>query len=81
MPTSRTDVRVKCPFYQYDEGSSRIHRITCEGIVDGSTLILNYRYKKDFRIQLDTFCCEYFDRCEVYRMLMQKYQEAGGAEC
>ena len=77
MPTSRTDTRVKCPFYLYDEcyKKKRTHRIICEGLIDGSTLVLNYRYQKDFRIQLDTFCCEFFDRCEVYRMLMQKYEE------
>ena len=78
MPTSRTDTRVQCPFYRYDEcyEKTRIHRIVCEGIVDKSTLVLNFRYKKDFRIQLDTFCCEYFKKCEVYRMLMEKYQDA-----
>jgi hypothetical protein len=77
MPTSRTDTRVKCPFYQYDESYNKSdqHRITCEGLVECSTLVLNYRYKRDWRIQLETFCCCYFDRCEVYRMLMNKYEE------
>ena len=38
MPTSRMDARVQCPFYQYDEccRKPRIHRITCEGIVEDS---------------------------------------------
>jgi hypothetical protein len=77
MPTSRNDTRVKCPFYQYDESVDKknLRRITCEGLIDCSTLVLNYRFKRDYRIQLETFCCEYFDRCEVYRMLMQKYEE------
>lgn len=77
MPTSRTDTRVLCPFYQYDEALNRqkAYKITCEGIVDGSTLILNYRRKGDFRTQLDVFCCEHFRRCEIYRMLMEKYEE------
>ena len=77
MPTSRTDTRVKCPFYQYDEclGRRKEHRITCEGLIEDSALVLNYKYKRDFYIQLDTFCCCHFDRCEVYRMLMQKYKE------
>lgn len=77
MPTSRTDTRVLCPFYNYDENNNRsnVHRIVCEGLVDNSTLVLNYRYKKDFTIQIETFCCEYFDRCEVYQMLMKKYEE------
>lgn len=77
MPTSRNDTRVLCPFYQYDENvkKDRVRRIVCEGLIDGSTMVLNYKYKRDFHIQLDTFCCEHFDRCEVYRMLMQKYEE------
>lgn len=77
MPTSRTDTRVQCPFYQYDEsnGKSRIHRITCEGLTENSTLALNYKRKRDFNIQLETFCCIHFPKCEVYRMLMEKYEE------
>ena len=77
MPTSRADKRVRCPFYMYDEcyNKKRTYCITCEGLVDESTLTLKYKNKQDFRIQLETFCCEYFDRCEVYRMLMQKYEE------
>ena len=77
MLTSRTDTKVQCPFYQYDESfnKKKSHRITCEGLLDGSTLILNYKFKRDYRIQLDTFCCKYYNRCEVYNMLMQKYEE------
>ena len=77
MPTSRTDTRVLCPFYQYDESlnKQRAYKITCEGIVDSSTLVLSYRRKRDFQTQLDIFCCEHFSRCEIYRMLMEKYEE------
>lgn len=77
MPTSSNDVKVKCPFYQYDRCIPRknIQRIICEGIVKASTLTLNYRHTKDFHMQMETFCCQYFDKCEVYRMLMQKYEE------
>ena len=78
MPTSRMDARVQCPFYQYDEccRKPRIHRITCEGIVEDSTLVLNYKRRQDFHIQLETFCCEHYQRCEVYGMLMEKYRDA-----
>ena len=77
MPTSRTDTRVKCPFYQYDEslGKKKQHRITCEGLVEDSTLVLNFKFKQDCKIQINTFCCQHYERCEVYRMLMQKYEE------
>lgn len=78
MPTSRQDSRIRCPFYRYDEcrKKERVHRITCEGIMDDCSLILSYRLKRDFFIQMETFCCRHFDRCEVYRMLMEKYQDA-----
>lgn len=78
MPTNKDDVRVQCPFYLYSERLPRtsIQRITCEGLVDNSTLGLTYRLPQDFQIQLETFCCQYYDRCEVYRMLLEKYQDA-----
>lgn len=78
MPTSRADTRVICPFYKYDENSKKkqLYRITCEGIIEKSALILNYQRKADFLIQLETFCCEHYKRCEVYQMLMDaKYAE------
>lgn len=78
MPTSRNDTRVLCPFYQYDETlkKARVRHIVCEGLIDGSSLVLNYKFKKDFKIQLETFCCKHFARCEIYRMLMDtKYPD------
>ena len=77
MPVSRTDVRVKCPFFHFNEciPKKNIRRIICEGIVDASNLVLSYRNTQDYHMQLETYCCEYFDKCEVYRMLMEKYEE------
>lgn len=78
MPTSRNDTRVLCPFYQYDDSIStqHIHRIACEGLIPNNVIILSYKFKKDRKIQLETFCCEYFDRCEIYRMLIDaKYAD------
>lgn len=63
---------VRCPFYQFDDGR---RRITCEGLVDNSSLALIYRRKADYEAQINVFCCEYYERCEVYRMLMEKYEE------
>lgn len=74
MPTNRTDTNVLCPFYRYDSGQKL--RITCEGLVERSCLALIYQKKQDYRIQMETFCCGYYDRCEVYQMLMQKYEES-----
>lgn len=73
MPSgSFRQIEVQCPFYKYDDGKQRI---TCEGLVDRSSLVLTYLSKKDFLIQFETFCCKHYERCEVHKMLMEKYQE------
>ena len=73
MPSgSYKQIEVKCPFYKYDDGK---RRITCEGIIDDSSLALIYHNQRDYEMQIDTFCCEHYTKCEVYRMLMDKYDE------
>ena len=73
MPSgSFRQIDVQCCFYKHDDGKQRI---TCEGLVPRSSLSLSYLSKKDFLIQFETFCCKHFDKCEVYRMLMEKYEE------
>jgi hypothetical protein len=62
-----------CPFYRSDE--ARRKRIVCEGLVDKSILALAFRKRNDYDTQLGVFCCEHYKKCEVYRMLMQKYEE------
>lgn len=73
MSTSRMDKRVLCPFYHQDNAKTR--RINCEGLVDKSCISLVYRVKEDYRIQLVEFCCKHYEHCEVYQMLMRKYEE------
>lgn len=63
---------VKCPFYKFDDGK---RRITCEGIIEDSSLALIYHKKVDYETQIDVFCCEYYEKCEVYKLLMEKYEE------
>ena len=65
-------VYVRCPFYQSDDGRSRI---ICEGIGDSSSVSLHFRKKCECETQLRVFCCEHYKKCEVYRMLMEKYEE------
>lgn len=65
---------VQCPFYKFDVGD-QMRRIVCEGIVDKSTLELRFERMRDYKKQLEVFCCEYYKCCEVYRMLMEKYDE------
>lgn len=63
----------QCPFFRSDVWKQK--RINCEGIVDRSTLALTFNRKKDYEKQLGIFCCEHYKKCEVYRMLMEKYEE------
>lgn len=73
MPSgSYRQVDVQCPFFKYDDGA---RRITCEGIIDDSSLTLIYHRKCDYETQIKVFCCEYYRKCEVYRMLVDKYNE------
>lgn len=64
----------QCPFYLSDDRQRR--RIICEGIVDRSTLALTYRQRSDYDTQLGVFCCEHYQKCEIYNMLMAaKYDD------
>lgn len=63
---------VRCPFYKRDDGR---RRIVCEGIMDDSSICLTFQFDNLFKRQMETFCCEHYDRCEVYRMLIQKYED------
>ena len=73
MPSgSYKQIEVQCPFYKYDDGKQRI---TCEGLVDNSSLALIYQKKGDYEAQINVFCCEHYKKCEVYSILMAKYDE------
>lgn len=63
----------QCPFFRSDVGKQK--RISCEGIVDKSTLSLTFHRKKDYETQLSVFCCEHYKNCEIYSVLMQKYDD------
>ena len=65
-------VYVRCPFYQSDDGRSRS---VCEGVGDSSSVSLHFRKKSECETQLRVFCCDHYKKCEVYRMLMEKYEE------
>ncbi len=71
--TFKGKVDAQCPFYKYDDGKKK--RIVCEGFVDRSTVALTYYLKEDYINQLWVFCCEHYKKCEIYRALMEKYEE------
>ena len=63
---------VQCPFYRHDDGRQRI---TCEGVTDDSSLAMLFREKKGYLTQMTVFCCQNYTKCELYRLLMEKYEE------
>ncbi len=72
MPTSWNSWYVKCPFFKTDDGRSVI---VCEGICDGCNVKLAFDRKKDFEIHVETFCKNYFERCEIHNVVMKKYED------
>ena len=64
---------VRCPFYEYDDGKQRI---SCEGLVDESSIALIYGRQEDFLIQMQTFCCKQYEKCEIHCLLQSlKYAD------
>lgn len=64
---------VNCPFYQYDDGR---RKIVCEGFTDRCTVDLRWRYHVDQEHHMQVFCCGNFEKCEIYRMVMEsKYND------
>ena len=73
MPSgSYLQVFVRCPFYKFDDGK---RRITCEGVIEDSSLAWIFHNREDYETQITVFCCGCYENCEVYRLLMEKYQE------
>ena len=70
MPKGYTDVLVQCPFYRWDDGHKSIK---CEGITPRSSTIVRFRAHRDYRVQMDTFCCNRYGNCEMYHAAMEKY--------
>lgn len=67
-------VYVKCCFYKFADGE---RTITCEGLLGekDSSLTLSFTKRNDYNIHFETFCCQHCEKCEVHRMLMEKYEE------
>lgn len=69
---SYKQVDVVCPYYVRDDGK---RRITCEGLVESGHISLFYTHKDDYHRQMRTFCCKYYQRCEIYQALRSIYDE------
>lgn len=59
----------KCPFYHKED----THRVFCEGVVDKSSLSLNFGNPIDCRDFRYKHCNDKYKECPVNKMLMKKY--------
>ena len=71
MPTDFRSVYAKCPFYDTEDNN----KITCEGITGESTLTIKFRKRAPKDHHAKYFCDDMYDKCMVYRMLMEKYED------
>ena len=62
----------KCPFFRTDDGRNTI---TCEGIGDACSFSLRFTKKSDYEKQMEVFCMQKYENCEVYRMIESQYEE------
>ena len=70
---SYNQIYVQCPFYQGDDGASRIR---CEGFGRARSLTLIYRFKRHFEKKMLEVCCDDYKACPIYRGLMEtKYAD------
>ena len=73
MPSgSFMQVNCVCPFYRSDDGRNRI---VCEGVIPDSQLTNYFKKKSDYRIQIEIFCCDRYENCEIYEAVNKKYKE------
>lgn len=72
MATSWYDNYAVCPYYLRDDRHSRIE---CTGIADDCRLLVQFSSDRDYKTQIETFCCNHYQNCEIWNMLRQIYEE------
>lgn len=69
-------LEIQCPFFTGKEQSFSGKKILCESPVPGSNLGLYFRQKQEYYDQLRIFCCQHYEKCEIYRAVMAaKYED------
>ena len=56
---------MRCPFYRRDTPQT----VTCEGLVEHSTVRLCFGFERDCTTHVRVFCCRRFQNCEIYRAI------------
>lgn len=66
------DAAAACPFYRANNDKKRT--ITCEGPWPSTTVRVTFRRRRAYETRLRA-CCEIEPACELYRLVMKKYEE------
>ena len=71
MARYQNDVFIRCPLYI----NIGLKSITCEGITDVcvNKILFNTPQQRDMHCKM--FCEKKYENCEIYRMLVKKYEE------
>lgn len=65
-------VYVKCPFYRFSTPTT----LSCEGLGDAQTIKWTFIKKAELNKQMEVFCMDHCENCELYRMLLEaKYND------
>ena len=62
---------VRCPFYLHDE----VQRISCEGLIDGTTATMFFKRRREREKHLRLLCCQRYENCQHAAALLRKYGE------
>ena len=62
---------VTCPFFR----GHTVTDIGCEGITDETTIRLLFKNKQSRNRHEEIFCADKYTNCELYRAIMEKYEE------
>jgi len=62
---------IRCPFFRMHSPVA----IGCEGITDGSILLLQFTTGKGRDVHEDIFCRCRYENCELYPAISRQYEE------
>lgn len=72
------DGDVRCPFYKENAPKDMI---VCEGVGDNMVIEHKFMYRSEDKKKekkkeyMNKYCCNAYESCLVYQMLMKKYKE------
>ncbi len=74
MKSTREELELlpECPFYIRESP----RRVVCEGLVEGSTLCLNFNRRARMGAFHRAYCCSMdYSKCPIAKVLFAKYEE------